>query len=498
LEQQRILVVGATGYIGGRLVPRLLREGHAVRCLARDPGRLAGRNWQGVEACQGDVLKPETLPPCLEGMDVAYYLVHSMGSGVDQFEQRDQEAARHFARAARAAGVKRIIYLGGLGRGDDRSPHLRSRQEVGDILRREGPAITEFRAAIIVGSGSLSFEMIRYLTERVPVMICPRWVRTRCQPVAIDDVLRYLILSLQEPGSCGQVLEIGGSDVLTYADMMKEYARLRGLKRCLIPVPVLTPRLSSYWVDLVTPIPAYLSHPLIEGLRSEVVCHERTALEIFPFQPMTYREAVQEALNRASTSDVETVWSTPLSRSRLPATPVQLTTRDGMILEQRQQQVQASARQVFNTFMGIGGDRGWFAHNWAWRWRAFLDRLVGGVGMRRGRRHPDELYPGEALDFWRVEAVEANKLLRLRAEMKVPGQAWLQFEVEEETSGGCCLTQKAFFEPRGVAGLLYWHGLYPFHQLIFRGMIRRIAQRAEDAEDANSPTKGNPTEMVTC
>jgi uncharacterized protein YbjT (DUF2867 family) len=481
-----ILVTGATGYVGGRLVPRLLQAGHAVRCLVRDPGRLAGRNWSAAEIRTGDVLKPETLPAALVGVRTAYYLVHSMAAGEHGFEERDRQAARNFAQAAKQAGVERVIYLGGLGRGEELSSHLRSRQDVGDVLRQEGPPVTEFRAAIVVGSGSISFDMIRYLTERLPVMICPRWVQTRCQPIAIDDLLRYLVLCLDEPRSVGRVFEVGGADVLTYGDMMREYARCRGLKRLLIPVPVLTPRLSSYWVDLVTPIPAALARPLIEGLKSEVVCHDEAARRLFPFQPVGYAEAVRQALDRTEAGDVETIWSMPLSSLSRQSEPVQLTTHEGMILENRQQRVNAPADRVCSLFMGLGGRRGWLVHNWAWRLRGFLDRLFGGVGMRRGRRHPQDLFPGEALDFWRVEAVEPGRLLRLRAEMKVPGRAWLQFTVEPDGPDRSILLQTAFFEPRGLVGLLYWYLLYPIHQRIFSGLARALARSAESRQPSAS------------
>ncbi len=475
-----ILVAGATGYIGGRLVPRLVKAGYKVRCLVRDPSRLSGRSWNDVEVYQGDILRPETLLPALEGIKKAYYLVHSMRADVKDFEKEDQQAARNFAHACKQAGVERVIYLGGLGHGDKLSPHLRSRQDVGRILQEEGPPVTEFRAAIIVGSGSISFEMIRYLTERVPIMICPKWVSTRCQPIAVDDVLRYLIDCLEEPRSMGKVLEIGGADVLSYGEMMKEYARLRNLTRFLIPVPVLTPRLSSYWVDFVTPIPAAISRPLIEGLKSEVICHDQTTRDLFPFQPMTYTEAVKEALDRSKENDVETVWSTSLSTMPHDGLVVKLETREGMILEKRQITVKASAETVFKVFTGIGGKRGWFTFNWAWKIRGLLDRLVGGVGMRRGRRHPDQIYSGEALDFWRVEEVVPNELMRLRAEMKVPGRAWLQFSVQPGPENNTSiLSQVAFFDPHGLWGFLYWYLLYPIHMIIFSRMIRAVGKRAE-------------------
>lgn len=477
----QILVTGATGYIGGRLVPRLLAAGHAVRCLVRDPERLQGRPWlDQVEVARGDVLAPDTLAPAMNGVAVAYYLVHSLGGGQD-FHERDLAAARAFSAAARAAGVQRIIYLGGLGDpGADLSPHLRSRQETGDALRESGVAVTELRAAVIVGSGSLSFEMIRYLTERVPVMICPRWVYTRVQPIAIRNVLDYLVATLDNPASIDRILEIGGADVLTYGEMMTRYAKVRGLRRWLLPVPVLTPRLSSYWVHLVTPIPAAIAEPLIEGLRNEVVVHNDAARQIFPgIEPLNYEQAVAAALARLQAGDVETAWSDALMTSQGDIRPVVLTTHEGMVIEQRQLVVAAAPEAVFRSFSGLGGERGWLYMDWAWQLRGALDRLVGGVGMRRGRRSPDALRIGDALDFWRVEAVEPGRLLRLRAEMRVPGKAWLQYQVQTQPDGRSLLQQTAFFAPKGLLGWLYWYGLYPIHGLIFSGLVRAVAQGAE-------------------
>jgi uncharacterized protein YbjT (DUF2867 family) len=475
-----ILVTGATGYVGGRLVPRLLAEGHHVICLARDPDRLAGRKWENVAIRQGDVLDYASLPPVLLGVEVAYYLVHSMAEGARGFEERDDLAAANFGKAAREAGVRRIIYLGGLGAGKAQlSSHLASRQHVGDVLRASGVPVTEFRAAVVIGSGSISFEMIRYLTERLPVMITPRWVTTRCQPIAIENLLDYLMRCLDEPLSVGQTIEIGGPDVLTYGDMMRQYAAARRLRRWLIPVPVLTPRLSSYWVDLVTPIPAAYSHPLIEGLRSEVIVRDPSAQEVFKIDLIPYRAAVRQALDLTRAGQVETYWA----EARGPLRPgANLKVTEGMIVEKRRVETPAAPEAVFAAFAGIGGGRGWYYADWLWRLRGLLDRVVGGVGMRRGRRSPDDLRPGDALDFWRVEAVESGRLIRLRAEMKTPGPAWLQFEAEPRTGGGTLLVQTAFFQPHGLAGLAYWYGLYPVHQRIFSGLVRAIAQRAETSQ----------------
>ncbi|MEZ5286535.1 MAG: SDR family oxidoreductase [Vicinamibacterales bacterium] len=477
----RVLVTGATGYVGGRLAARLLETGHQVRCMVRDPGRLAGREaFATAEVVHGDVLDPATLGPALAGIEVAYYLVHSLSSGAD-FTERDQRAARAFGDAAREAGVGRIIYLGGLGDPSaELSEHLRSRQQTGDALRESGVPVTEFRAAVIVGAGSISFELIRYLTERVPIMVCPRWVYTRIQPIAIRNVIDYLAAAIDVPASAGAIVEIGGADVLTYGEMMLRYARVRGLRRLLVPVPALTPRLSSYWVHLVTPIPAAIARPLIDGLRNEVVVREDLARKLFPgIDPMGYDAAVTAALLRLNAESVETAWTDALASSQGDRAPVVLATHDGLVIEHRQRIVDATPSDAYRVFSRLGGDTGWLYMNWAWQVRGLLDRLVGGVGMRRGRRHPRDVRVGDALDFWRVEALEPGAMLRLRAEMKVPGRAWLQFEARPHETGRTLLSQTAFFAPRGLWGLLYWYALYPTHQFLFSGMIRRVAQRAD-------------------
>jgi len=480
-EKGHILVTGATGYVGGRLVPRLLDMGYTVRIMVRDPARLVGRPWlDQVDVVRGDVLKPDTLPAALQGIDAAYYLIHSM-SGNNDFEERDTTAARNFGDAAKAAGVSHIIYLGGLGDPEaSLSTHLRSRQETGDTLRASGIPVTEFRAGVVVGSGSISFEMVRYLTERVPILVCPRWVFTRTQPIAIRNALAYLIAALDTPESIGKIIEIGSPDQISYKDMMLIYARLRGLTRYVLPVPVLTPRLSSYWVHFVTPIPSDIARPLIEGLRNESVVRNDLAHEIFPqIEPMGYERAVSLALQRLTAREVETSWSDSLSSSQGDTTPVLLSTHEGMLLERRQRQVNASPETVFKTVTGLGGKRGWLAYNWAWRVRGVMDSMIGGVGFRRGRRHPDDLRAGDALDFWRVEAIEDNKMLRLRAEMLLPGRGWLQFKVERLDNGQSRLTQTAFFAPKGLFGLLYWYLIYPVHGLIFSSLIRKISDLAE-------------------
>jgi len=472
-----ILVTGATGYIGGRLVPQLLDGDHTVRVVARDPTRLDGRSWkERVEVVSGDMLAPETLRPALAGVHAAFYLIHSMRGGTG-YRERDVRAAAAFAAAARDAGVQRIIYLGGLGDEDhDLSEHLRSRQETGSALRSAGVPVCELRAAVVVGAGSLSFEMIRHLTERLPAMICPRWVYTRTQPIAVDDVLSYLVAAVERRQPVDEVVEIGGTDVITYAEMMLGYARARGLRRRMIPVPVLTPRLSSHWVYWVTPLPRSMAVPLIEGLRSEVVVHSPRARELFPdVDPMGYDEAVRRALSALAAAAVETSWADALGGWQGDLEPLTLTKREGMITETRRVVIDASPERVFSIFTGLGGDRGWLYLDSAWKLRGLLDRVFGGVGLRRGRRDPDELRAGDALDFWRVEAIEAPRLLRLRAEMKLPGAAWLQFEALPREGGQTLLLQTALFAPKGLGGLAYWYALYPVHKAIFSGMIARLA-----------------------
>lgn len=476
---KNILVTGATGYIGGRLIPRLIEKGYNVKCMARDVSRVEGR-WDGAEIVYGDVHSPDSIYDAVKNIDVAYYLIHSMAVGEDKFVEMDKKAAKNFSEIAKTSGVKRIIYLGGLGSEDDElSPHLRSRQNTGDMLRSSGISVTEFRAGMIVGSGSLSFEMVRYLTERVPVMICPKWVSTKTQPIAIRDVLHYLIDTLEIEESEGKILEIGSPDVLSYAELMKIYAEVRNLKRLMIYVPFLTPRLSSYWVDFVTPIPSKIARPLIEGLKNELVCKNFMAREIFSFTPLHYKEAVELALQREMEGNIETIWSGAISTfNPRNIVSLDLEQKEGMIIEKREVSVDAKPSEVFKVISRIGGKTGWYA-NFLWQARGLLDRLVGGVGMRRGRRNSEHLLVGDPLDFWRVEAIEENKLIRLRAEMKLPGKAWLQFSIREKNAAESVLNQTAFFEPKGLFGVLYWYSIYFLHKFIFGGMIQYIKLKSE-------------------
>ena len=484
----RVLVTGATGYIGGRLVPRLLARGLPVRCAARDIHRLEGYNWPGVELVAGDLEDPVATAKALAGIDVAYYLVHSMAAG-HAFRERDRHMALGFGEAAAKAGVKRIIYLGGLGDPEKvHSKHLVSRQEVGRCLSACGVPVIEFRAAVIVGSGSASFEIIRHLVELLPVMIAPTWVNTRCQPIGIRSVLEYLEESLDHPSANG-IYEIGGADILSYRDMMVQYAQIRGLRRFIYSFPVPWPQLSSRWIDLLTPVPHRIVQPLVESLRTEVVVRDNRASETFRVAPTGYSEAVRRALTRLAIDYIETTWASSLSSltQDQPESDL-LDSHEGMLLDRRRRRTTASPERVFEAICSLGGERGWPAGNFLWQLRGTMDRFLGGVGMRRGRRHPRELRVGDPLDFWRVEALEEPHLLRLRAEMKLPGRAWLQFEVLPEP-GGARVEQTAFFEPHGVLGYLYWYSVLPFHRFVFPGLINALKQQAEGSAPVRSQLK---------
>src|SRR5579859_1947502 len=482
------LVTGASGYIGGRLVPELLSAGYAVRCMARDPGKLSDRPWSDdVEIAVADVMDDSAVRRALRGVDVAYYLIHSLGT--DEFEQHDRTAAQTFAAAATAAGVRRIVYLGGIisGPPGNLSPHLRSRAEVGDILLASGVPTAALQAAVIIGSGSASFEMLRYLTERLPAMVTPQWVDTRIQPIAVRDVLRYLTGSATLPAEVSRRFDIGGPDVLTYVEMMRRYAEVAGLTpRVIVKVPVLTPGLSSLWVGLVTPVPASLARPLVESLRNEVVCSEHDIAGYIPDPPeglLPLAQAIALALRYTREGAVSTRWSsaaTPGAPSDpLPTDPS--WAGGSLYVDARNSVVRASPAALWRVIEGIGGETGWYSFPAAWAVRGVLDRQAGGVGLRRGRRDHRHLLMGDALDFWRVEAIEPGKLLRLRAEMKLPGLAWLEMSVSEDGDGLVTYSQRAIFQPRGLAGHAYWRSISPFHGVIFGGMLRNIAAAAERA-----------------
>jgi uncharacterized protein YbjT (DUF2867 family) len=472
-----ILVTGASGYIGGRLVPRLVSQGHHVVCLVRRPEKLPPGSWEDAEIRQADLLDLDSLAPAMRGIQVAYYLVHSMADGTHGYVERDHAAAEHFGEAARQAGIERIIYLGGLGECSKHiSAHLEARQVVGDKLRLSGLPVTEFRAAIVIGSGSMSFEMIRYLTERLPILLTPPWISTLCQPIAIENVLEYLTNSLTEPQSIGSIYEIGGPEVLTYAQIMREYAQVRRLKRALLTLPVLPIGLLALGADLVTPLPAPYLHILIDGLRSEVVVRDPSAQQVFRLNLIPYHTAIKVALQRDGSGEVGAYWS----GGQADLTPGRVHKMvEGMYIAQERRLTPAEPEAVYKIFSGIGGKRGWFFANGLWWLRGLLDQLAGGVGMARGRPDPDVVHPGDPLDGWRVDTVKVGRLMRLSFEMKAPGPAWLQFEAQPNPEGGTLLVLTAFFEPHGLAGLTYWYALYPFHRLIFNGLTKSIIRQAE-------------------
>ena len=473
-----ILVTGATGYIGGRLLAEVERLGRPVRALARNPESLRPRVARSTEVVRGDVLNPASLGGALAGVETAFYLVHSMGAA-SGFADLDREGARHFGEAAREAGVRRIVYVGGLGQaGDDLSPHLRSRHETGDVLRESGVEVVEFRASIVIGSGSLSYEMVRALTERLPVMVCPRWVGIHAQPIAIEDLLSYLVAAIGLPAGPSQIFEIGGPDVVSYGDIMREYARQRDLRRLMIPVPLLTPHLSSLWLALVTPLYARVGRKLISSIRNATVVRDRRALEAFSIRPRGLRESIARAIAAADSPAGANRWSD--SRSAGLAAPALVNAAAPALVDVRETVVTASLSAAFAPIRRIGGETGWYCDT-LWRMRGWVDLLAGGIGMRRGRRDAETCVAGDPIDFWRVAVYEPDHLLRLEAEMKVPGRAWLEFSVDPVTDTTTRIRQVARFEPSGLLGRLYWYSLLPVHAIIFSGMLRRIGNRAAEA-----------------
>ncbi|MGW4129672.1 SDR family oxidoreductase [Amycolatopsis japonica] len=483
----RCVVLGATGYVGGRLVPQLLEAGHEVRVVARSPEKVAEEPWRDrVEVERGDVTDPASIETALTGCEVVYYLVHSLAR--KDFVDVDREGAKTVAEAAKTAGARRLVYLGGIVPDDEElSPHLASRAEVGRVLLDSGVPAIVLQAAVIIGSGSASFEMLRYLTERLPAMVTPRWVRNRIQPIAIRDVLHYLVHAAELPSEVNGAFDIGGPDVLTYLDMMRRYAVVAGLpRRAVVPVPVLTPWLSAQWVNLVTPVPKAIAVPLIESLVHEVVCHDHAIAEHIPDPDAGlthYERAVELALSRIRNADVPTRWS-DASGDAAPSDPLPSDPdwAGGTVYEdKREQRTDASPEALWDVIESIGGEHGWYSFPLAWSVRGWADRLVGGVGLRRGRRDPRRLHLGEALDWWRVEYLDRPRLLRLRAEMKLPGRAWLELGVESDEDGRTIYRQRAVFEPHGLAGHAYWKGIAPFHGVVFGGMVRNITGAAQKA-----------------
>jgi len=473
----KILITGATGYVGGRLLKKLEAEGRAVRCLARRPEYLKNKIAPSTQLFQGDLLDESSLERAMTDVETVYYLVHSMGTkGV--FEEEERRSASYFVSAAKKAGIKKIIYLGGIGHGKALSAHLKSRHQVGDILRASGIPVIEFQASIIIGSGSLSFEMIRALMERLPVMTTPTWINVLAQPIAIEDVIHYLAAAGEMTAGESRIFEIGGPDQMSYLDLMKEYGRQRALKRWIIPVPVLSPGLSSLWLGLITPLYARVGRKLIESIRHETTVQDDSALRVFSVKPMPIREAIARALKNEDLDFAATRWSDALSLS--PPSNWGGVRFGNRLIDSRQCQVLASSQKAFAVIERVGGKNGWYYANWLWQLRGFLDLLAGGVGMRRGRRDPEKLMAGDVLDCWRVERYEPDQSLRLAAEMKLPGRAWLNYEVSE-IPNGCKITQTAMFDPVGLWGLVYWYLVWPFHQFIFAGLLREIAKRTVES-----------------
>jgi uncharacterized protein YbjT (DUF2867 family) len=482
-----VLLTGATGYVGGRLAKRLLDAGWQVRCMVRSRKKLHSRSWSGrpgVDIIEADMSDGDALSRAMQGCVVAYYLVHSMEVAGSAYAERDRQLASTFAKNAELAGVQRIIYLGGLGElGGDLSEHLSSRREVESCLASTSVPVTAFRAAMIIGSGSASFEILRYLTERLPIMITPRWVQTECQPIAIRDVLRYLVQCLSVPDTIGQTLDIGGPDVLNYRDLIQLMAAaLRLRRRWIIPVPLLTPRLSSAWIHLVTPVSYRVARPLADGLRNRVVCRDDRAAELMPGERTGVAQAIELAVGRVLGREVETSWS---DAGPIAGDPDWAGGK--VFVDRREMHVKASRQAVFDAVCKVGGGHGYYAADWLWRVRGAMDRMVGGPGLRRSRRHPDHLAYGDALDFWRVVGVEAPHSLSLRAEMKLPGDAMLIFEMDDDPSGGTMLIQTAKFKPRGLMGLLYWYAVLPLHGYVFRGMLKGIRREAEQRPLQTAP-----------
>jgi len=480
---KHIFVAGATGYIGGRLVPRLLDAGYHVRALARSPEKLSNRPWAKhpqLEIVKGDVLDKKSLQQGMLNCRAAYYLVHSMNPDVGDFAHTDRQAAQNMAEAAAEVGLDQIIYLSGLGETQEKlSHHLQSRTEVGLILRQGSVPVTILRAAMIIGSGSASFEILRYLVERLPIMVTPRWIDTPCQPIGVRNVLHYLLGCIETSETLGETYDIGQPEVTNYRELMEIYAEEAGLpRRWVIPVPVLTPRLSSYWIHLVTPVPASIARPLAEGLSNPVVCEENRITRILPQELFDARQAIRLALERVRHHQIETSWidsgEIPPVEWSFPGDP---KWAGGSICDDSRRIIlEGTADEIWPAISTIGGETGYYYADWLWELRGLMDRLCGGAGLCRGRRSQTELFPGDAIDFWRVVKVQKSELLLLSTEMKLPGEAVLSFQLQQVENGQTEVIQTARFLPRGLFGLLYWYAVMPFHYFVFNGMLRGIAK----------------------
>lgn len=472
-----LLLTGANGYIGLRLLPALLDAGHRVSAVVRDRRRFPSADFAAagdrLRVIEGDFLKPDSLPAFPEDLDAAYYLLHSMGSGGD-FAAREEATARAFTGAIRRTSASRILYLGGLV--DESRPlsiHLRSRLHVEEVLRESGVALTVLRASIIVGSGSASFEIVRDLAEKLPVMICPRWVNTRCQPIAIRNVIDYLTGLLDRPETAGGTHDIGGPEVLRYRDLLAGYAEVRGLKRCFVPVPFLSPKLSSWWLYLMTSTSFPLARSLVGSMKNETVCRDDSIRRHLAPVLLDYRQSVERALTRIAQNRVPSSWFDALNDGSLDPRFIDAikVPEHGVLRDERRVPLKGPRGQVLASLWSLGGQKGWPSMDWAWHLRGAMDRVFGGIGIRRGRRHPTELRPGDALDFWRVVVADRERgRLMLYAEMKLPGEAWLEFQIE-----GDSLRQTATFRPQGLLGRAYWYAVLPFHWLLFPRMARRLA-----------------------
>ena len=491
----KILLTGATGYIGQRLLP-LLAADHDVVCLVRDPRRfslpdsLPEALHARVQVAKGDLLRPKTLAAVPTDIDVAYYLVHSMSGGGDDFFQQEQQSAQNFVHYLNTTTARQTIYLSGIANDHDLSVHLRSRRAVENVLGQATTAqLTVLRASIIIGSGSASFEIIRDLVEKLPVMVTPKWLNSRCQPIGIRDIMFYLTSALDNADCLGKAFDVGGPDVLTYRQMLLGLAAERGYKRWIVTVPVLTPRLSSWWLYLVTSTTFSLAQSLVESLKNDTVCDPAKSIgSVIPHECMNYRAALALAFQRIEQNEVVSSWSDALSSGTMRQNymdAIQIP-KNGMFFDRQLLPFQRPVTEVLDNIWRIGGDRGWYKTDWLWRLRGLLDKAVGGVGLRRGRRSPSRLRAGDPLDFWRVlVADKASRRLLLYAEMKLPGEAWLQFRIVDQPNGGHAVEQLAAYRPRGLAGRLYWYAVLPFHGIIFKGMVKNLIHYEEAAVAMN-------------